>query len=199
MLGLINMAKNKQLRARVEDDIYFRVENKTNKLSDFVREAVIEKLEREEYGNKSQVAVEKKQLELLLESRQSIINQYKDLIDKEEKECARLKAQIEEKEKILEQKIAREENIENNPEFKEEFDNTVLFLLRKKYLQIDGNIEKVMNSKAQNLQYRRVSEFKEDLSNYIKKEWTLGRTFNVDGSNKEIVQADIEFMLNRLK
>jgi len=193
------MAKNKQLRARVEDDIYFRVENKTNKLSDFVREAVIEKLEREEYGNKSQVAVEKKQLELLLESRQSIINQYKDLIDKEEKECARLKAQIEEKEKILEQKIAREENIENNPEFKEEFDNTVLFLLRKKYLQIDGNIEKVMNSKAQNLQYRRVSEFKEDLSNYIKKEWTLGRTFNVDGSNKEIVQADIEFMLNRLK
>jgi hypothetical protein len=192
------MAKNKQLRARVEDDIYFRVENKTNKLSDFVREAVIEKLEREEYGNKSQVAVEKKQLELLLESRQSIINQYKDLIDKEEKECARLKAQIEEKEKILEQKIAREENIENNPEFKEEFDNTVLFLLRKKYINIDGNVETVISNKARKLEYSNTNEFKEDLKKHIQKEWKIGRTFNVDGSNKDIIQADIEYMNNRL-
>lgn len=199
MLGLINMAKNKQLRARVEDDIYTRVENKTEKISDFVREAVIEKLEREEYGNQSAVAVEKRQLELLLESRQTIINQYRDLIDKEEAECERIQAQIDEKNRILEARVERENNVKNNPKFREEFENATKFLLRKKYLQIDGNIEKVMNSKAQNLQYRRVSEFKEDLSNYIKKEWTLGRTFNVDGSNKEIVQADIEFMLNRLK
>jgi len=199
MLGLINMAKNKQLRARVEDDIYNRVENKTEKISDFVREAVIEKLEREEYGNQSAVAVEKRQLELLLESRQTIINQYRDLIDKEEAECERIQAQIDEKNRILEARVERENNVKNNPKFREEFENATKFLLRKKYLQIDGNIEKVMNSKAQNLQYRRVSEFKEDLSNYIKKEWTLGRTFNVDGSNKEIVQADIEFMLNRLK
>jgi len=193
------MAKNKQLRARVEDDIYNRVENKTEKISDFVREAVIEKLEREEYGNQSAVAVEKRQLELLLESRQTIINQYRDLIDKEEAECERIQAQIDEKNRILEARVERENNVKNNPKFREEFENATKFLLRKKYLQIDGNIEKVMNSKAQNLQYRRVSEFKEDLSNYIKKEWTLGRTFNVDGSNKEIVQADIEFMLNRLK
>lgn len=193
------MAKNKQLRARVEDDIYTRVENKTEKISDFVREAVIEKLEREEYGNQSAVAVEKRQLELLLESRQTIINQYRDLIDKEEAECERIQAQIDEKNRILEARVERENNVKNNPKFREEFENATKFLLRKKYLQIDGNIEKVMNSKAQNLQYRRVSEFKEDLSNYIKKEWTLGRTFNVDGSNKEIVQADIEFMLNRLK
>jgi hypothetical protein len=199
MLGLINMAKNKQLRARVEDDIYTRVENKTEKISDFVREAVIEKLEREEYGNQSAVAVEKRQLELLLESRQTIINQYRDLIDKEEAECERIQAQIDEKNRILEARVERENNVKNNPKFREEFENATKFLLRKKYLQIDGNIEKVMNSKAQNLQYRRVSEFKEDLSNYIKKEWTIGRTFNVDGSNKEIVQADIEFMLNRLK
>ena len=199
MLGLINMAKNKQLRARVEDDIYNRVENKTEKISDFVREAVIEKLEREEYGNQSAVAVEKRQLELLLESRQTIINQYRDLIDKEKAECERIQAQIDEKNRILEARVERENNVKNNPKFREEFENATKFLLRKKYLQIDGNIEKVMNSKAQNLQYRRVSEFKEDLSNYIKKEWTLGRTFNVDGSNKEIVQADIEFMLNRLK
>ena len=199
MLGLINMAKNKQLRARVEDDIYNRVENKTEKISDFVREAVIEKLEREEYGNQSAVAVEKRQLELLLESRQTIINQYRDLIDKEKAECERIQAQIDEKNRILEAREERENNVKNNPKFREEFENATKFLLRKKYLQIDGNIEKVMNSKAQNLQYRRVSEFKEDLSNYIKKEWTLGRTFNVDGSNKEIVQADIEFMLNRLK
>jgi len=199
MLGLINMAKNKQLRARVEDDIYNRVENKTEKISDFVREAVIEKLEREEYSNQSAVAVEKRQLELLLESRQTIINQYRDLIDKEEAECERIQAQIDEKNRILEARVERENNVKNNPKFREEFENATKFLLRKKYLQIDGNIEKVMNSKAQNLQYRRVSEFKEDLSNYIKKEWTLGRTFNVDGSNKEIVQADIEFMLNRLK
>ena len=199
MLGLINMAKNKQLRARVEDDIYNRVENKTEKISDFVRDAVIEKLEREEYGNQSAVAVEKRQLELLLESRQTIINQYRDLIDKEEAECERIQAQIDEKNRILEARVERENNVKNNPKFREEFENATKFLLRKKYLQIDGNIEKVMNSKAQNLQYRRVSEFKEDLSNYIKKEWTLGRTFNVDGSNKEIVQADIEFMLNRLK
>lgn len=199
MLGLINMAKNKQLRARVEDDIYNRVENKTEKISDFVREAVIEKLEREEYGNQSAVAVEKRQLELLLESRQTIINQYRDLINKEEAECERIQAQIDEKNRILEARVERENNVKNNPKFREEFENATKFLLRKKYLQIDGNIEKVMNSKAQNLQYRRVSEFKEDLSNYIKKEWTLGRTFNVDGSNKEIVQADIEFMLNRLK
>ncbi len=199
MLGLINMAKNKQLRARVEDDIYNRVENKTEKISDFVREAVIEKLEREEYGNQSSVAVEKRQLELLLESRQTIINQYRDLIDKEKAECERIQAQIDEKNRILEARVERENNVKNNPKFREEFENATKFLLRKKYLQIDGNIEKVMNSKAQNLQYRRVSEFKEDLSNYIKKEWTLGRTFNVDGSNKEIVQADIEFMLNRLK
>ena len=199
MLGLINMAKNKQLRARVEDDIYNRVENKTEKISDFVREAVIEKLEREEYGNQSAVAVEKRQLELLLESRQTIINQYRDLIDKEKAECERIQAQIDEKNRILEARVERENNVKNNPKFREEFENATVFLLRKKYLQIDGNIEKVMNSKAQNLQYRRVSEFKEDLSNYIKKEWTLGRTFNVDGSNKEIVQADIEFMLNRLK
>lgn len=199
MLGLINMAKNKQLRARVEDDIYNRVENKTEKISDFVREAVIEKLEREEYGNQSAVAVEKRQLELLLESRQTIINQYRDLIDKEEAECERIQAQIDEKNRILEARVERENNVKNNPKFREEFENATKFLLRKKYLQIDGNIEKVMNSKAQNLQYRRVSEFKEDLSNYIKKEWTLGRTFDVDGSNKEIVQADIEFMLNRLK
>jgi len=199
MLGLINMAKNKQLRARVEDDIYNRVENKTEKISDFVREAVIEKLEREEYGNQSAVAVEKRQLELLLESRQTIINQYRDLIDKEEAECERIQAQIDEKNRILEARVERENNVKNNPKFREEFENATKFLLRKKYLQIDGNIEKVMNSKAQNLQYRRVSEFKEDLSNYIKKEWTIGRTFNVDGSNKEIVQADIEFMLNRLK
>ena len=193
------MAKNKQLRARVEDDIYNRVENKTEKISDFVRDAVIEKLEREEYGNQSAVAVEKRQLELLLESRQTIINQYRDLIDKEEAECERIQAQIDEKNRILEARVERENNVKNNPKFREEFENATKFLLRKKYLQIDGNIEKVMNSKAQNLQYRRVSEFKEDLSNYIKKEWTLGRTFNVDGSNKEIVQADIEFMLNRLK
>lgn len=193
------MAKNKQLRARVEDDIYNRVENKTEKISDFVREAVIEKLEREEYGNQSAVAVEKRQFELLLESRQTIINQYRDLIDKEEAECERIQAQIDEKNRILEARVERENNVKNNPKFREEFENATKFLLRKKYLQIDGNIEKVMNSKAQNLQYRRVSEFKEDLSNYIKKEWTLGRTFNVDGSNKEIVQADIEFMLNRLK
>lgn len=193
------MAKNKQLRARVEDDIYNRVENKTEKISDFVREAVIEKLEREEYGNQSAVAVEKRQLELLLESRQTIINQYRDLIDKEEAECERIQAQIDEKNRILEARVERENNVKNNPKFREEFENATKFLLRKKYLQIDGNIEKVMNSKAQNLQYRRVSEFKEDLSNYIKKEWTLGRTFDVDGSNKEIVQADIEFMLNRLK
>ena len=193
------MAKNKQLRARVEDDIYNRVENKTEKISDFVREAVIEKLEREEYGNQSAVAVEKRQLELLLESRQTIINQYRDLIDKEKAECERIQAQIDEKNRILEARVERENNVKNNPKFREEFENATKFLLRKKYLQIDGNIEKVMNSKAQNLQYRRVSEFKEDLSNYIKKEWTLGRTFNVDGSNKEIVQADIEFMLNRLK
>jgi len=193
------MAKNKQLRARVEDDIYNRVENKTEKISDFVREAVIEKLEREEYGNQSAVAVEKRQLELLLESRQTIINQYRDLIDKEEAECERIQAQIDEKNRILEARVERENNVKNNPKFREEFENATKFLLRKKYLQIDGNIEKVMNSKAQNLQYRRVSEFKEDLSNYIKKEWTIGRTFNVDGSNKEIVQADIEFMLNRLK
>jgi len=199
MLGLINMAKNKQLRARVEDDIYNRVENKTEKISDFVREAVIEKLEREEYSNQSAVAVEKRQLELLLESRQTIINQYRDLIDKEEAECERIQAQIDEKNRILEARVERENNVKNNPKFREEFENATKFLLRKKYLQIDGNIEKVMNSKAQNLQYRRVSEFKEDLSNYIKKEWTIGRTFNVDGSNKEIVQADIEFMLNRLK
>ena len=199
MLGLINMAKNKQLRARVEDDIYNRVENKTEKISDFVRDAVIEKLEREEYGNQSAVAVEKRQLELLLESRQTIINQYRDLIDKEEAECERIQAQIDEKNRILEARVERENNVKNNPKFREEFENATVFLLRKKYLQIDGNIEKVMNSKAQNLQYRRVSEFKEDLGNYIKKEWPLGKAFNVDGSDKVIVQADMEYMLNRLK
>jgi len=199
MLGLINMAKNKQLRARVEDDIYTRVENKTEKISDFVRDAVIEKLEREEYGNQSAVAVEKRQLELLLESRQTIINQYRDLIDKEEAECERIQAQIDEKNRILEARVERENNVKNNPKFREEFENATVFLLRKKYLQIDGNIEKVMNSKAQNLQYRRVSEFKEDLGNYIKKEWPLGKAFNVDGSDKVIVQADMEYMLNRLK
>jgi hypothetical protein len=198
MLGLINMAKNKQLRARVEDDIYNRVENKTGKISDFVRDAVIEKLEREEYGNQSAVAVEKKQLELLLESRQTIISQYKDLIDKEEKECERIQAQINEKERILEAQINRESNIKNNPKFKEEFENASLFLLRKKYLQIDGNIEKVLNSKAQNLQYRRSIEFKEDLKKYIQKEWTIGRSFNVDGTPKDIIQADIDYMLNKL-
>ena len=192
------MAKNKQLRARVEDDIYTRVENKTDKISDFVRDAVIEKLEREEYGNHSAAAVEKKQLELLLESRQTIINQYKDLIKKEEAECERIQAQIDEKNRILEAKVNREENIKNNPEFKEEFENTVLFLLRKKYLGIDGNIETVFNNKARKLEYRRTDDFKEDLKEYVKKEWTLGRTFNVDGSNKDIVQQDLDYINNRL-
>ena len=189
------MRKNKQLRARVEDDIYNRVQNKTDKMSEFVRDAVVEKLEREEYGNQSSVAVEKKQLELLLESRQTIINQYKDLIEKEEKECRRIQSQIDEKNRILEQRVNREENIKNNPEVREEFDNAVLFLLRKKYLGIDGNIETVFNNKARKLEYRRTDEFKEDLKDYVRKEWKLGRTFNVDGTNKDIVQQDLDYNL----
>lgn len=198
MLGLINMAKNKQLRARVEDDIYNRVENKTDKISDFVRDAVLEKLEREEYGNESTVAVEKRQLELLLESRKTIIDEYKKLIEKEEAECERIQAQIDEKDRILEAKIQREENIKNNPQFKEEFDNTVLFLLRKKYLQLDGNPETIYGNKAQKLGYRRTSEFKEDLKNHVRKEWTLGRQFNIDKETKDLVQQDLDYITNRL-
>lgn len=198
MLGLINMAKKKQLRARVEDDLYNRVESKTDKISDFVRDAVEEKLEREEYGNESTVAVDKKHLELLLESRKTIIAEYEKLIEKEETECKRIQAQIDEKNRILEAKVEREENIKNNPQFKEEFDNTVMFLLRKKYLQLDGNAETVFTNKAQKLGYNRTSEFKDDLKNHVRKEWMLGKKFKIENEIKDIVQQDLDYIINRL-
>lgn len=92
----------------------------------------------------------------------------------------------------------RDNDIKNNPEYRQEFESAVTFLLRKKYLSIDGNIETVLNNKARKLEYSRADEFKEDLKEYIRKEWKIGKTFNVDGSNKDILQQDIDYMINRL-
>ena len=192
------MAKNRQLRARVDEDTYKRVENKTDKISDYVREAVDEKLERDESGNASTASVDKKKLELLMETRQTIIAQYRELIKYEEAQCAKLQAQIDEKDRIIEKERKREDNIKNNPLYKEEFDNTILFMLRKKYLDIDGNVETIFGNKARKLEYSRTDDFKSDLKDYIKKEWNIGRVFNIDGENKELIQADLNYMINRL-
>lgn len=192
------MAKNKQLRARVEDELYERVQLKTNKMSDFVRDAVIEKLEKEEYGDQSTVAVEIKQLELLLESRQTIINQYQDLIEKEQKECDRLVAQITAKQKIRDKKVEREDKIKNNPAAKKIFEEAVMFLLRKKYLQLDGNVENVLSNKAKKLEYSNVQDFKEDLKKYVDAEWHIGRKFDIQGDLKDFIDQDYNYVINRL-
>ena len=190
--------KSKQLRARVDDDTYMRVENRANKVSDYVREAVIEKLEREDYGNDSTILVEVKQLELLLESRQSIITQYTDLINKEKEECKRIQAKIDEKNRLLEQKSIRENKIKNDPLYQEEFDNATMFLLRKKYLGLDANVERVLSSKARTLNYNRVNDFKEDLKDYIKEKYLIGKIFVIENEKREIIQQDIDYMMNRL-
>lgn len=190
--------KSKQLRARVDDDTYMRVENRANKVSDYVREAVIEKLEREDYGNDSTILVEVKQLELLLESRQSIITQYTDLINKEKEECKRIQAKIDEKNRLLEQKSIRENKIKNDPLYQEEFDNATMFLLRKKYLGLDANVERVLSSKARTLNYNRVNDFKEDLKDYIKEKYLIGKIFIIENEKREIIQQDIDYMMNRL-
>ena len=190
--------KSKQLRARVDDDTYMRVENRANKVSDYVREAVIEKLEREDYGNDSTILVEVKQLELLLESRQSIITQYTDLINKEKEECKRIQAKIDEKNRLLEQKNIREKKIKNDPLYQEEFDNATMFLLRKKYLGLDANVERVLSSKARTLNYNRVNDFKEDLKDYIKEKYLIGKIFVIENEKREIIQQDIDYMMNRL-
>lgn len=192
------MAKNRQLRARVDEETYKRVESKTDKISDYVREAVDEKLEKDECEDESTASVNKKKLEVLLESRQTVIAQYRELIRYEESECEKLRAQIAEKDRIIEKQRRREENIKHNPAFKEEFDSAVLFLLRKKYLNIDGNVETVISNKARKLKYSRTNDFKSDLREYINKEWNIGRTFNIDGSNKEIIEADLNYLINRL-
>lgn len=190
--------KSKQLRARVDDDTYMRVENRANKVSDYVREAVIEKLEREDYGNDSTILVEVKQLELLLESRQSIITQYTDLINKEKEECKRIQAKIDEKNRLLEQKSIRENKIKNDPLYQEEFDNATMFLLRKKYLGLDANVERVLSSKARTLNYNRVNDFKEDLKDYVKEKYLIGKIFVIENEKREIIQQDIDYMMNRL-
>lgn len=190
--------KSKQLRARVDDDTYMRVENRANKVSDYVREAVIEKLEREDYGNDSTILVEVKQLELLLESRQSIITQYTDLINKEKEECKRIQAKIDEKNRLLEQKNIREKKIKNDPLYQEEFDNATMFLLRKKYLGLDANVERVLSSKARTLNYNRVNDFKEDLKDYVKEKYLIGKIFVIENEKREIIQQDIDYMMNRL-
>lgn len=190
--------KSKQLRARVDDDTYMRVENRANKVSDYVREAVIEKLEREDYGNDSTILVEVKQLELLLESRQSIITQYTDLINKEKEECKRIQAKIDEKNRLLEQKSIREKKIKNDPLYQEEFDNATMFLLRKKYLGLDANVERVLSSKARTLNYNRVNDFKEDLKDYVKEKYLIGKIFVIENEKREIIQQDIDYMMNRL-
>lgn len=191
------MTKNKQLRARVEEELYERVQLKTDKVSQYVREAVLEKLEKDEYGDQSTTAVEIKQLEVILESKQTIIKQYQDLIDREEKECDKIQAQISEKQKIIDRKASRKENMENNPEVKKAFDDTVIFLLRKKYLGIDGSLDTILTNKTRDLNYSSISDFKEDLKEYVKKEWTIGRRFKIEHEEKDIIQEDINYIVNR--
>lgn len=192
------MVKTKQLRARVDDDLYERIQLKTDKMSDFLRDAVIEKLEKDEMGNQQTVAVEIRQLELLLETRQTIISQYEDLIDKETKECERIQAKITEKRKILERQEEREENINNNPATRGIFEDAVMFLLRKKYLGLEASVEKVLSSKSTEANYPNVQIFKEDLGKFIKQECKIGKTFNIDGTERTVIEEDLNYMLNRL-
>lgn len=192
------MVKTKQLRARVDDDLYERIQLKTDKMSDFLRDAVIEKLEKDEMGNQQTVAVEIRQLELLLETRQTIISQYEDLIDKETKECERIQAKITEKRKILERQEEREENINNNPATRGIFEDAVMFLLRKKYLGLEASVEKVLSSKSTEANYPNVQIFKEDLGKFIKQECKIGKTFNIEGTERTVIEEDLNYMLNRL-
>ena len=192
------MVKNKQLRARVDDELYERVQLKTDKVSDFVREAVEEKLDKEEYGDQSTIAVDIKQLELLVQSRQTIITQYEDLIEKEKTEIERLQAEIKDKQKSLERQTAREENITNNPETRKIFQDAVTFLLNKKYLQLPANVDTVLSNKAKDANYNNANYFRDDLRKFIQKECVIGKTFDIDGTIRKLIQEDVDYMINRL-
>lgn len=192
------MTKDKQLRARVDEELFERIQLKSDKISQFVRDAVIEKLEKEEYGDQTTTAVEIKQLEVILESKQTIIKQYQDIIDREQKECDRIEAQIAQKQKVMDKNAARKENLKNNPEVKRAFDETTLFMLRKKYLRLDGNVETMLANKTRDLNYPNINEFKKDLKKYITEEWTIGRKFKVDHEEKAIIDADVNYLINRL-
>lgn len=192
------MAKQKQLRARVEDDLYERVQLKTGKISDFVREAVMEKLEREEYGNKSHIAVEIKEIELMLENKQATINSYQNIIEREQKEYDRLTAQLKEKQGILERETERKERIKNNPEAKKVYEDTVMFLLRKKYMNLEASSETVITNKARDLGYNNVQDFKDDVRKYVDNEWQLGRKFDINGELKDFIEHDYNYVTGRL-
>ena len=192
------MVKNKQLRARVDDELYERVQLKTDKVSDFVREAVEEKLDKEEYGDQSTIAVDIKQLEVLIQSRQTIITQYEDLIEKEKIEIERLQAEIKDKQKSLERHAEMEENINNNPETRKIFQDAVTFLLRKKYLKLDANVDTVLSNKAKEANYNNAKYFREDLRKFIQNECIIGKTFNTNGTIRKLIQEDIDYMINRV-
>ncbi|MBR0471921.1 MAG: hypothetical protein IJI98_04405 [Methanosphaera sp.] len=192
------MVKNRQLRARVDEELYERVQLKTDKVSDFVRDAVEEKLDKEEQANESSTAVEIRQLEVIIQSRETTVAQYEDMIKKERALIAELEAEIESKRKILERKAAREENINNNPEIRKVFQDAVMFLLRKKYLRLEANVDTVLSNKSREAKYKNVQYFKEDLAKFIKQECILGKTFTIEGTERTIIEEDLNYMLNRL-